>query len=397
MFIHNMLMQSRVPRLTILHLNEKTSLSTGSVIQMLLAAAHQAAEGHRVVVSTRHGEEIRERVRKSGVEHVALPFRNELDVSTVTGLHRLIARIKPDIIHVHKGKAHSLVLMALIGNPHPALIVNRGVSFPLTWMNRAKYQTSRVSKIVTVCQAIKDIVIKTGLIEESKVQVIHAGTDVDAFDPARVDRKAFRDEIALSEDSFLFIHAGIRPWKGCRETIAAFDRLRATRPRARLAFVGFDGRGHSDNLEAAIAERGLGDLIHVVGHRSDMEHVLAAGDAILDGSWAGTGITGTIREGMAMARPVIATRCGGNAELIDSDRVGWLIEPADVDALAHAMREVMDNPELALARGVAARDHVVANFSMQHRARLLTALYRDVQHSVAVGSPVRQVSPDRSY
>ena len=65
-----------------------------------------------------------------------------------------------------------------------------------------------------------------------------------------------------------------------------------------------------------------------------MPEVLAACDVVVDASWAGTGITGTVREGMAMAKGVVASDCAGNRELVVDGSTGLLVPPRDVPALA---------------------------------------------------------------
>lgn len=395
--LHNKWMRTRGPRLKILHLNEKTSLSTGSVIQMILAARQQAESGEDVSVVTRPSRELATDARLWGYSHHQMTFRHEADLGTILGLRELISAFEPDVIHVHKGKAHSLVLPALIGNPGPVLVVNRGVSFPLTWTNRPKYQTDRVDRIVTVCRAIRNVVIETGRVDPDKVHVVYAGTDVHRFDPERVDPNVFRHELGLRNSEPLFTHAGIRPWKGCGETARAFVEVRRRFPRARLAFIGFDGRQHTDTLRDLVRDLGISDSTAIIGHRPDMERVLAASDGVLDASWAGTGITGTIREGMAMARPVIATDCGGNVELVNDPSVGWLVPPRDVEALSRAMIEAVENPEAALARGRSARRRVLSGFSMEHRGRRLASLYREARTRARITTALPQPAADRSY
>ena len=82
-----------------------------------------------------------------------------------------------------------------------------------------------------------------------------------------------------------------------------------------------------------------------------MPNVFASCDLVVDASWAGTGITGTIREAMAMRKPVIATDCGGNRELVSSPEVGWLIPAKEVAPLARAIAEVIDDRAAPHARG----------------------------------------------
>src|SRR5207244_11333834 len=89
--------------------------------------------------------------------------------------------------------------------------------------------------------------------------------------------------------------------------------------------------------------------------RVDIPRGFASSDRVVDASWAGTGITGTIREAMAMQKAVIATDCGGNRELVSSPDVGWLIPPKDVAALTGAIAEVLHDPARRATAAASAR------------------------------------------
>src|SRR3979411_841333 len=91
-------------------------------------------------------------------------------------------------------------------------------------------------------------------------------------------------------------------------------------------------------LELGVAAHGA-----AVEYRDDMPNVFASCDLVVDASWAGTGITGTIREAMAMRKPVIATDCGGNRELVSPPEVGWLIPAKEVASLARSIAVVIDD------------------------------------------------------
>src|SRR5258708_10151854 len=75
-------------------------------------------------------------------------------------------------------------------------------------------------------------------------------------------------------------------------------------------------------VTAYATSRGVGGRVTVIEYRTDMPNVFASCDLVVDASWAGTGITGTVREGMAMQKPVIATDCGGKPELSPSPARG---------------------------------------------------------------------------
>jgi glycosyltransferase involved in cell wall biosynthesis len=81
---------------------------------------------------------------------------------------------------------------------------------------------------------------------------------------------------------------------------------------------------------------------------------------------------------MAMQKPVIATDCGGNAELVSSADVGWLVPARDIGALVKAIEEVMGDRDRAARVAKSAREHVVRGFSADLRISRLESLYAKV-------------------
>ena len=79
-----------------------------------------------------------------------------------------------------------------------------------------------------------------------------------------------------------------------------------------------------------------------------------------------------------MEKPVIATDCGGNAELVSSPEVGWLIPKRNHAALTRAIGEVIADPVRAAGVGRQARVHVVRSFSMEIRIDKLERLYGEI-------------------
>ena len=358
---------------------EFNQFNTGSVHQMFQAAAGLRERGHDVVIASRPDEKLAARCAAHGLEFRPFPFRSSFDLATVGGLRRLFQEKPPDVIHVHKGIAHSLALLAsrgLMGTS--AFVVNRGVSFPLDLWNRGKYRTRRVDRVVTVCQQIKDVIVASGRIPEEKVTVIYAGTDVDLFDPDRWTPAAFRAEKGIPADAFLLAQVGVRDWKGWKELIDSVADVAPHHPAIHLALIGCRNESEAASVRAYAAAAGVANHVSSVEYRSDMPNVFAACDLVVDASWAGTGITGTVREAMAMRKAVIATDAGGNRELVSSLEVGWLVPMKDRAALTDAIRQVIEDPERRASVSARAREHVRQAFSKTLRIDRLENLYRGI-------------------
>jgi glycosyltransferase involved in cell wall biosynthesis len=363
--------------LGILHVLEKNRLTTGSVVQMLEAAVGFTNRGHRVTVASRPGGDLEAACEAGGVGFLPLPLRHEVHLPSARTLRRHLRVDRVDLVHVHKGRSHGVTLLAAAGlGPRPAVVVNRGVSFPLDLLNRWKYHHPRVGAVVCVAEAIREVVLRSGRLRPERVVTIHAGTDTGRFDPARVQPGAVRSELGLPPDHLVVAQVSVRDWKGWRELLQAFARLAPLRPHARLLLVGCEPEAEREKVLAAAADLGVVGAVITLPYRRDMPQVLAACDLVADASWAGTGITGTLREGMAMARGVVASDCAGNRELVTDGTTGLLVPPRDIEALAAALDRLAGDLELRQRLGQAARSRVVAEFSTTARLDRLEALYQ---------------------
>jgi L-malate glycosyltransferase len=367
--------------LTIFQILEFNQFNTGSVHQMFQAAAGLRERGHDVTVISRPDPILAARAAEHGLGFLGLPFRNQFDLATIRGLRKVAGEKQPDVIHVHKGLAHALALHATRGRDAGAFVVNRGVSFPLDLWNRGKYRTRRVDRVVTVCRQIKEVLVASGRLPDEKVEVVYAGTDVDLFDSAKWSRDSFRNEKGIAADRFVIAQVGVRDWKGWKELIDSVSDVAPLHPNVHLVLIGCRSDSEKSEVLAYAREVGVEPHVSAVEYRTDMPNVFAACDLVVDASWAGTGITGTVREAMSMGKPVIATDCGGNRELVSSPEVGWLIPMKDRAALTGAIREVIEAPERSNAVGASAREHVRNGFSKELRITRLEGLYREILES----------------
>jgi len=364
--------------LSIVHALEKASFATGSVVQMFDAARGLAARGHRVLVVTRPDEEMAERCAAVGVTHVALALRNEFDLLSMRRLARLTRQHGADVVHVHKGIAHAVALGATWFGGRYALVVNRGVSFRLGFFSGLKYRSPKVDRIVAVADSIRRVVIKTARVAPARVEMIYAGVDVDRFDPTWTDGGAVRNEFSIPFSARVVGHVGMRDWKGWKELLKAFPSVRQDHPDAHLLLVACTSETQRAGVLDLASEMGLGSAVTATMARRDMPNVLAACDVVVDPSWAGTGITGTLREAMSLGKPVVATAVAGNPELVEDGISGLLVAPREPQTLAAAISRLLRDRDLAARLGAAARERIRHHFSTTLRLDRLEALYHKV-------------------
>jgi glycosyltransferase involved in cell wall biosynthesis len=360
--------------LRILQIYPKGDFFTGAAMQLLELARGLAARGHRVVIATPPSEIWAARCAQAGLTHAAIAMRRAWDPRAAWRLARLIRQERIQIAHAHKGRARTQTLLARLMGARVLLVLNRGVSFPVDRVRRrVGYANRHVHAIVAVCDSIKRGLVAAGVPAE-KIAVIYSGTDVERFHPG-VDGAPIRRELALAPDEVVITQVGVRSWRGWRDVLEAMARVVARVPRARLLFVGAPPPRITEIAEQARA-RGLEGRVLAIGHRTDVPAILSASDVVVDASYAGLGITGSIREALACERPVVATDLEGMPELVLDGETGLLVPPRTPGALADAIVRLADDPTAAQTMARAGRKRVEAMFSLRAKVDATEALYR---------------------
>jgi sugar transferase (PEP-CTERM/EpsH1 system associated) len=157
-----------------------------------------------------------------------------------------------------------------------------------------------------------------------------------------------------------------------RAFVMALSRQPALRHRLRLVMVG-DGPLR-EAAQAILDEGGAADLAWLPGERADVPDVMRGLDCFVLPSRA-EGISNTILEAMASALPVVATRVGGNAELVDEGRTGCLVPSGNVDAMAGALIKLATGLISARSFGLAGRVRVERHFSLRSMVASYQRLY----------------------
>jgi glycosyltransferase involved in cell wall biosynthesis len=150
------------------------------------------------------------------------------------------------------------------------------------------------------------------------------------------------------------------------------DREPKARERLRLVIIG-DGPLRMEStklLKDANADR----LAWLPGERDDVPAIMRFLDLFVLPSLR-EGISNTILEAMASGLPVVATRVGGNPELVEEGKTGLLIPPVNSIALAHAIRSYLLHPELLSIHGQAGRKRAEDCFSLEKMVSGYTGVY----------------------
>ena len=366
--------------LRLLQLYPKADYFTGAAIQLRDLALGLAARGHDVTIATPPSADWAERCRAAGIRHVALAMHRPFDPRAAWQLARLIRRQDIQVAHAHKGRARTLAILAGLLGGRTRLVLNRGVSFPVRGLRRLGYTSRRVDAVVAVCESIKRDLVAAG-VPAAKIAVVYSGTDLERFHPG-VDGAPIRRELGLAFDQPLVTQIGARSWRGWTDVVDAMGAIAGRHPRARLLFVGVPAPRVRE-LAARARAAGAGDRVLTLGPREVVPAILCASEVVVDASFAGAGITGSIREALACERPVIATAVAGMPELVRDGDTGRLVPPRDPARLAAALDAVLADPTAAQAMARAGRKRVEAHFSLRAKLDATEQLYRRLAETPA--------------
>ena len=171
----------------------------------------------------------------------------------------------------------------------------------------------------------------------------------------------------------------ISSWKGQHIFIRAADLVHQRFPNARFFIVGSALFGESEydrEVRSLTESLGLPGIVTFTGFRKDVLDVIREMDVIVHASTIGEPFGLVIVEGMAAGKPVIATNGGGVPEIVEHGKTGILIPMANVEAMADAISLVLANPVLAADMGARGRERVRENFTIEHTARKIEAVYQ---------------------
>ena len=234
------------------------------------------------------------------------------------------------------------------------------------WMDHCQTTNSR---------QVADSLTQRGLLSANKVSVIPNGVDVEALTASAAEGARTRAELGLQPAEFVWLAIGrLLPQKDYPTLLNAIASLAGSPARLLIA-----GRGPLLGELQQQAER-LGVASHVtfLGVRQDIAALLAAADGfVLSSAWEG--MPNVVMEALAAARPVVSTRVGGVAELVQDGETGWLVPAGDSKALSQAMHQLMRLPlERRQRMGMAGRNYLRAHYGLEAMAERWMALYSEL-------------------
>jgi glycosyltransferase involved in cell wall biosynthesis len=386
--------------MTILHLISLRGMG-GRAATAVRQARLLALRGHRVLIGCLPGTWSEQRARELNLTVIAdFKFpRGFRPLDYYADCRRLAACCNEhgvDVVHAHVSQESWVACIgARLARRPPIVIRSRGVVVPIKPHLFNRWLHNRLTDhIVTPSRVIYDRLCALRGFRADKVSCIPDGVDIERFAPGH-DGAAIRAEFGIAAQlPLVLMVARLEPVKGHAIFFAALAELAKQVREQRLpdfrALCACDERSPGAFAATVAGAKALGlepPLLQFTGMRKDIEQLYAAADVIVLPSLGSEGSSRVALEAAAAARPVVASSVGCLPEVIQTDRTGIVVPPADPTALAGALAKLLPDRERGRALGRAARLRAEELYDERRMIEKLEAVYSGALNARAPAAP----------
>lgn len=306
--------------------------------------------GHSVAVVTRGRKAVDSRFRAEGFEPGRLPLGGLMDFISPTTLARVLNRLEgPVVLHVHNFKDADTALRArrlCRDGERVRVVMTRHLVKPA---KRGRYHAAiyrGLDALVFVSQAACDAFMATApALDPSRVHVLHNSI---------VPPESVTPMLKAEGEIHIAYVGRIAREKGVDVLVKAFAQL-CDIEGARLCIAGTGPASEVMPLMELSRRLDVADRVEWLGALDDVYPFVASADIGVVPTRAVEALGLVVLEFMSQSRVVVASGCGGPAELIADGETGLLVPPDDADALAAALRSLVTDSALRERMGAAAR------------------------------------------
>jgi len=266
----------------------------------------------------------------------------------------------------------------LLGVPCVAHLRDFEVNHPIT-----RFYARLIDRHIAISSAIKENLLQLG-VAANKITVVHDAINIAEFDSEVACTYLLNEFSLVPEQPKFGIFGRVIAWKGIKEFLLAAQEVIARIPNAHGFVVGGPSDGdetYYQEMQALAVELGLKGKVTFTGYRKDIPALMKFMDLIVHASTRAEPFGMVLIEGMAMGKPVVATRAGGPMDIVVDGETGYLIPIGDVAALGDAVFSLLADQDLRCRMGLQGRRKVVSEFSSQRYALQMETIYFDIERA----------------
>lgn len=306
------------------------------------------------------------------------------DWQAYRAVKRILRDFRPDVVHTHSAKggvlgrlaAHALRVPAIVHTVHGAPFhpYQNAVARNLFRWSEA-YAAKRCHVLVSVADAMTDLLVDARVAPRSKFTTVYSGMDVEPFLAADQHRQRVRAELGYGDQHVVIGKiARLFHLKGHEYLIAAASRVVQVCPEARFLLVG-DGLLRGD-LESQLRRAGLADHFQFTGlvPPARIPQLLGAVDILVHVSLR-EGLARALPQALIAGKPVVSYDVDGAREVVLNGETGFLLPPKCIEPLADALVQLACDPGLRQRLGRNGRQRFTETFRHESMTRQLHGLY----------------------
>lgn len=302
-------------------------------------------------------------------------------------LCRLITDFQPDVVHTHSAKGGMLGRRAAFTQQVPAVLhtVHGAPFHPYQsavarqlFRGCEKLAAGWCHKLISVADAMTDLMVDAGMAPRSKFITIYSGMDVQPYLDAHQHREAIRRKYQFTDDDVVVGKvARLFHLKGHDDLIAAAVPVIKANPKVRFLLVG-DGILRQ-SLQARIDQLGLTRHFVFTGLVPPVEvpGLMAAMDLLVHTSLR-EGLARALPQALIAGRPVITYDIDGAREVAINDQTGYLVTPGNVAELARRISQLAGDPAGRARMGEGGRVRFTDQFRHETMSRQIRQTYQEV-------------------
>ncbi len=369
--------ESRKP-LRVLHVTFNMGIGgTEQVIRQLIQGmVPDGVESEILCIDGQVGP-IGEALQQSGVPVHKLARQQGFDWSLVAGIRKRLREGRFDVVHCHQYTPWIYGWLAALKTSAKMVFTEHGRFYP----DRYRYKAMLINPlmalltpaVVAISSATKDALVRYEFIPRKKIQVIYNG--ISPLKRNALEAQKVRDSLGIPKDAFVVgTVSRLDPVKNQGMMLRAFKEFYQKRPDSYLLMVG-DGPD-KEKLISLANEYGISERTVFTGFINKPVHHLAAMDVFLLSSHT-EGTSMTLLEAMSLEIPSVATRVGGNPEIVEDGVTGLLTEPDRPQPFAVALETLYQDAAIRNRMGSEAQQRFAERFSANAMVRKYAAIYGD--------------------
>ncbi|MFZ5516464.1 MAG: glycosyltransferase [Candidatus Zhuqueibacterota bacterium] len=323
------------------------------------------------------GDDIHDKVLKSGIQLVMMPRKNRFDMGLLLRLKKMMKENEIDIVMTTLFYAD--VMGAIAGRMAgvKAVFSWETISAP-EWLIKRRlwpYQFAMryCAKVVSVSKATAKFLIEERGVPAEKVMIIPYGVNLRHYIVG--DGNAMRQRLGLNGKDFIIgMVARLHPQKGHQYLFEAARSIVAKYPHVKFLIVG-EGEIRRE-LEESVQKMDLSSNVTFLGHRTDVNDLLKAFDVFTLPSLF-EGLPNVVLEAMSAGKPVVATSVDGTVEAVVHGETGLLVPPKDPEKLKDAFIQLIEHKDQARDMGKKGRQRIENVFSLDKQVEAFQNLYEE--------------------